>query len=176
MVKPVCAIVGIGPKNGAAFARRFDKAGYRVALLSRSTDFSAELATELNDARAYGCDASDPVSVNAAFAKLQQQMGEVDVLIYNEARSLPRMLYSPDQWQLILVGHQKAFSRSTGRPRYLESVSIELGPAWMEALIGLSAEALEEQLGDVLDKRRREALLERRDEMVYAVEQTGTSG
>lgn len=83
MSKPVCAIVGIGPKNGAAFAHRFDDAGYRIALLSRSTDYSAELASKLNDARAYVCDASDPASVSSAFAQVQKQLGDVDVLIYN---------------------------------------------------------------------------------------------
>jgi NAD(P)-dependent dehydrogenase (short-subunit alcohol dehydrogenase family) len=83
MSKPVCAIVGIGPKNGTAFARRFDGAGYRVALLSRSTQFSKALATELTDARAYTCDASNPASVAAAFAELQSDLGPVATLIYN---------------------------------------------------------------------------------------------
>lgn len=81
--KLVCAIVGIGPKNGAAFARRFDKAGYRVALLSRSTSFSEELVNELRDARAFQCDASDPASVESAFSQVRSELGEVDVLIYN---------------------------------------------------------------------------------------------
>ena len=35
--KPVCAVVGVGPGNGAAFARRFAAEGYAVALLARST-------------------------------------------------------------------------------------------------------------------------------------------
>ena len=83
MSKPVCAIVGIGPKNGAAFAHRFDEAGYRIALLSRSTDYSAELASKLSDARAYVCDATDPSSVSSAFAQVEEQLGGVDVLIYN---------------------------------------------------------------------------------------------
>jgi NAD(P)-dependent dehydrogenase (short-subunit alcohol dehydrogenase family) len=83
MSSPVCAIVGIGPKNGAAFARRFDKAGYRIALVSRSTAISEKLAKELSSTRAYACDASDPAAVQTAFAALQSDMGAVDVLIYN---------------------------------------------------------------------------------------------
>lgn len=83
MSSPVCAIVGIGPKNGAAFARRFDRAGYRVAMLSRSTAFSEQLAKELSEARAYACDASDPVSVETAFTELRSNLGRVDVLVYN---------------------------------------------------------------------------------------------
>lgn len=83
MTQPVCAIVGIGPKNGAAFARRFDAAGYRVALLSRSMQASEELAHELRHARAYTCDASEPASVEAVFADVRGDLGDVDVLIYN---------------------------------------------------------------------------------------------
>lgn len=83
MSRPVCAIVGVGPKNGAAFARRFDDAGYRVALLSRGTGYSDELARDLSDARAFVCDASDPASTGAAFAEVQAELGDVDVLVYN---------------------------------------------------------------------------------------------
>jgi len=76
-------VVGVGPGNGAALACRFDKAGYKVALLARSTDFSAGLAKELGEARAYACDVGDPSSVASVFAKVKGELGEVDVLAYN---------------------------------------------------------------------------------------------
>lgn len=83
MTERVCAIVGIGPKNGAAFAREFSARGYSLALLSRSTELSAKLAKELGNAQAYACDASDPDAVVAAFQALRGDLGPVDVLIYN---------------------------------------------------------------------------------------------
>ena len=83
MTNPVCVIVGIGPKNGAAFARCFDRAGYRIALLSRTRSFSEGLADELREARAYTCDAAEPASVESAFAQVRSDLGVVDVLIYN---------------------------------------------------------------------------------------------
>lgn len=83
MSSPVCAIVGIGPKNGAAFARRFYGEGYQVALLSRSTAFSEELAREMRAARAYSCDATDAASVADVFPRVRADLGPVDVLIYN---------------------------------------------------------------------------------------------
>jgi len=83
MSKPVCVVVGVGPGNGAALARRFSAEGYTVALLARSTEFSKELAEELGDARAYACDASDPESVWRAFELIREDLGEVDALIYN---------------------------------------------------------------------------------------------
>ena len=83
MTKPVCAIIGIGPKNGEAFARTFSDHGYALALLSRSTDLSAKLASELDDAQAYACDAGDPNSLISAFESVRKDLGPVDVLIYN---------------------------------------------------------------------------------------------
>ncbi len=83
MKKPVCAIVGIGPKNGEAFARKFHEQGYALAMLSRSTDLSGQLAAELGDSRAYRCDAGDPASVIAAFEEAQNDLGPIDTLIYN---------------------------------------------------------------------------------------------
>ncbi len=84
MSKPVCAVVGIGPKNGAAFARRFHAAGYAVALLSRKTDYSSELVSELGEgASAYACDVASEAAVGEAFAAVLQELGPVDVLIFN---------------------------------------------------------------------------------------------
>lgn len=82
MSKPVCAVIGIGPKNGQAFATRFAEEGYAVALLSRSTDYSSGLAAELGG-EAYACDVTDPAAIKRAFAKVRQDLGDVDVLLYN---------------------------------------------------------------------------------------------
>ena len=83
MNKPVCAVIGIGPGNGASFVRKFHSEGYAVALLSRSIDLSSELAEELGEAKAYACDASDPEAVVSAFNKVSSDLGPVDTLIYN---------------------------------------------------------------------------------------------
>ncbi len=82
MARPVAAIVGIGPGNGAALARRFAE-DYRVALLSRSTDLSDKLAAEMGDARSYACDVADAASVDRAFTAVASDLGPVDALIYN---------------------------------------------------------------------------------------------
>ena len=82
MEKPVCVIIGIGPKNGRAFAQRFAREGYAVALLSRSTDYSSGLAAELGG-RAYACDVTDSNAIKDAFARVRDDLGEVDVLLYN---------------------------------------------------------------------------------------------
>jgi NAD(P)-dependent dehydrogenase (short-subunit alcohol dehydrogenase family) len=79
----VCVVVGVGPGNGAALARRFAGAGHPVALLARGRELTDKLAAELPGARAYACDVSDAASVAKAFAAVRAEMGEVEVLVYN---------------------------------------------------------------------------------------------
>ena len=83
MSKKVCAVVGVGPGNGQAFARRFARAGYSIAMLSRTTGYAASIAEELPDAKAFACDVSDPGSIARAFGEVRDALGDVDVLLYN---------------------------------------------------------------------------------------------
>ena len=83
MEKRVCVIVGVGPGNGAAFAGRFSKEGFHLALLARSSHLIGQLAAEFKNAHAYECDVSDSNSVQNTFAQIKQDLGEIDVIIYN---------------------------------------------------------------------------------------------
>jgi len=84
MSKSVCAVLGVGPGNGAAIARRLARAGHPVALLARSRDFTDSLAAELgNNSRAYSCDVADPDSLKRVFTQIRQDLGEIEVLAYN---------------------------------------------------------------------------------------------
>ncbi len=80
---PVCAVVGVGPGNGEAFARRFAAGGYATALMARRAELTAKLAAELSHAKAYACDVADEASVEAAFTKMRTELGDADVLIFN---------------------------------------------------------------------------------------------
>lgn len=82
MGKPVCVVVGVGPKNGRAFAKRFADEGYAVALLSRSTEYTGALADEIGG-RAYACDVTDPDAINDTFSRIRDDLGDVEVLLYN---------------------------------------------------------------------------------------------
>jgi NAD(P)-dependent dehydrogenase (short-subunit alcohol dehydrogenase family) len=83
MTKPVCVVVGVGPGNGAALARRFHREGYQVALVARSTELTAALATELPGSRAYACDVGDAGNVARTFTAIAADLGPVAVLVYN---------------------------------------------------------------------------------------------
>lgn len=88
MSKPVCAVVGVGPGNGAAFARRFAEGGHAAALLARRQELTNQLANELPDARAYACDVADAAAIERAFSAIREDMGAVETLIYNAGNAV----------------------------------------------------------------------------------------
>jgi NAD(P)-dependent dehydrogenase (short-subunit alcohol dehydrogenase family) len=83
MKVPVCVIVGAGPGNGAAFARQFSRAGYRVALLARGQEGLETLTAEIAGTRAYGYDAANPHDAERIFARIREDLGPPQTLIYN---------------------------------------------------------------------------------------------
>ncbi len=86
-LKPVCAILGTGPGNGLACARHFAHGGYATALCARSLDRLEGWADEIEDARAFACDLTDPASIAAAFARIREEMGLLTTLIFNGGAS-----------------------------------------------------------------------------------------
>ena len=64
------------------------------------------------------------------------------------------MLYSPDNFQLVLIGHARSFGTSRGLPAYLNAVPFELGVYWRDRLGELTDERMAELFGDSLDRRR----------------------
>jgi hypothetical protein len=109
----------------------------------------------------------------AAWCPLADQIGDMyafDALIFNEARTIDRIRYSTEDFQLLLFGHERTFSLRRGRPEYLANQRIELTPAWRDALRTMDEPLLTATLGDVLDRRRIRALLERRDQLLESAQ------
>lgn len=84
--KPVCAVLGVGPGNGASLARGFAAAGYAVALLARHAAFIDELAFELSGSLAITCDLGEPADVERALSHVAKELGPIETLIYNGGR------------------------------------------------------------------------------------------
>ncbi len=77
-------IVGAGPGNGLAFARRFAAAGDRVALLARDEQRVQDLAALAGPpARGIACDVCDRASVDWAFDAAEAANGPTEVLVFN---------------------------------------------------------------------------------------------
>jgi NAD(P)-dependent dehydrogenase (short-subunit alcohol dehydrogenase family) len=85
----VAAVVGVGPGLGHALALRFARGNFAIALLARQEEslrpVQAELTAEGRVSRPFSCDAADEASVNGAFARVREELGAPDVLVYNAA-------------------------------------------------------------------------------------------
>lgn len=84
----VMVITGASSGIGRAVAEAALAAGWQVALLARRQSLLEEIAAG-RDALAHGCDVTDPVSVETAFAATVARFGRIDVL-FNNAGVFPK--------------------------------------------------------------------------------------
>jgi len=79
----LCAIIGYGPGLGASYAEVFERAGYDIALMSRSGADMANAGQSGSTTRAFRCDAGNPQNLRSALEAVEEEMGAIDVVIYN---------------------------------------------------------------------------------------------
>ena len=83
----VAAILGVGPGLGAAVARRFAREGFAVALMARNEDGLSGIRQEIEEdggaALSISADATDPASVEKAFGRVREGLGDPEVFVYN---------------------------------------------------------------------------------------------
>lgn len=79
----LCVITGVGAGNGASFSRRFTREGYRIVMLARNLAYLETLATEIPGSVAMECDVRNPGAIQQVFARIHEEIGTVDTLIYN---------------------------------------------------------------------------------------------
>ena len=92
-IPDVSVIAGVGPGLGASLARKFAKEGCRLAVLARSSDFLESLSEEIRrrgtEILAIPTDIAEADQVAAAFERIRDELGPVDVLINNASASGP---------------------------------------------------------------------------------------
>lgn len=90
---------------GAAAARSFHAAGYRVAVLyCQNAEAAAALCQELPGCTAVQCDVASRPSCEAAFRAVEQALGRVDVLVCNAGIAQQKLFtdITPAEWQRML--------------------------------------------------------------------------
>jgi len=94
------AIIGVGEGLGTAQARRFAKAGFRVAMTARKPDLIQPLARELGG-MAYVVDAADAQAMAKLFADVESDLGPVACAICNISDRLqkPFLETKPDEFE-----------------------------------------------------------------------------
>lgn len=81
--RKVCLITGVGPGTGTALAERFAAGGYQVAMLARSTDRLAAIASKIPDAHAFTCDVTDRQTLASVIETIGGTLGAPQVVIHN---------------------------------------------------------------------------------------------
>src|SRR5262245_17840348 len=85
----VVAVVGVGSGLGAALARRF-AAGYKVALIARTATVTGPVAVEICAAGGIAVpiqsDATIEAEITAAHERIRNELGPIEILIYNGGR------------------------------------------------------------------------------------------
>lgn len=111
----VALITGAGRGFGRAIAERLAGEGAKVALASRTPGQLEEVAATIADsggtAHAVACDVTDPASVTAAFADIEEVLGPVDLLVSNAGVPGPfgpLWEVSGEEWWRAQEVHQRA--------------------------------------------------------------------
>ncbi len=83
----VAVVLGVGPGLSAAIAHRFAREGFAVGLMARTEDKLTQVQTEIEQAggtaASMPADATDPGSMETAFAQVGSQLGAPEVFVYN---------------------------------------------------------------------------------------------
>lgn len=102
-------ITGGGGGIGGATCRRFAAEGAQVAVFDLNAATAEAVAQGIvssgGSARAYRCDIADRVSVDAAVAAVQADLGPIDVLVNNAGWDvfLPFTKTVPEQWERLIA-------------------------------------------------------------------------
>ncbi|MBH9662668.1 SDR family oxidoreductase [Burkholderia multivorans] len=108
--KQFAAVTGAGSGIGRAAAVALAGAGFTVALIGRTEASLREtqeaIHTAGGDAHVFPADVTDEVSVDHAFAQIEQQFGRLDVLFNNAGRNAPPVsldAYELDVWNAVVA-------------------------------------------------------------------------
>jgi rhamnose utilization protein RhaD (predicted bifunctional aldolase and dehydrogenase)/NAD(P)-dependent dehydrogenase (short-subunit alcohol dehydrogenase family) len=110
----VAAITGAAGTIGFATAKAFAAAGAEVALLDVDQEGATAKAKAIGGAAlAVGCDVTDPKSVTAAFDKIAETFGGVDIVVSNAGAAWQGRIGEVDEatlrqsFELNFYGHQR---------------------------------------------------------------------
>ena len=95
----VCMITGVGDGTGAYTARRFAKAGYRIAMIARDKARLSSLESEIPASKGFICDVSDLHKLQETCTKIKDMMGSPEILIHNAVKgNFEKLLEGRPEW------------------------------------------------------------------------------
>jgi rhamnose utilization protein RhaD (predicted bifunctional aldolase and dehydrogenase)/NAD(P)-dependent dehydrogenase (short-subunit alcohol dehydrogenase family) len=113
LARQVVAVTGGGSGIGAAIAKAFAKEGAEVAVLDLNLEAAQLVAKEVKGL-ALACDVTNADSVSAAFARISETYGGLDILVSNAGAAWQGRIGTVDEavlrrsFELNFWGHQRA--------------------------------------------------------------------
>jgi len=101
----IALVTGASKGIGAACALALSKTGHRVALVSRDETALGALAETLpGESLVVPADMLDPGAIDAAFSRVEQEWGPVEILVVNAGASMsePLVRTTDEDWQRML--------------------------------------------------------------------------
>jgi NAD(P)-dependent dehydrogenase (short-subunit alcohol dehydrogenase family) len=101
----IALVTGASQGIGAACALALSRAGHRVALVARNEASLSEVAASLpGESLVLPTDVLDPAALEAAFARVEQEWGSIEILVVNAgaAMSAPVVKTTDEDWQRML--------------------------------------------------------------------------
>jgi hypothetical protein len=90
----------------------------------------------------------------------------LDTLIGNDARTADSLLFDSDDWLVYATAHERAFGNGKALPAYLKAQPPTPGAELRRRAGALDQAALQAMLGDLLNERALQAILQRRDRLL----------
>lgn len=89
----VALVIGAGDSTGSAIAKRFAAGGYIACMTRRDSDKLAPVVEEIQaaggQAYGFGSDARKEEDVVALFEKIENEIGQIEVLVFNIGANVP---------------------------------------------------------------------------------------
>lgn len=110
----VALIIGAGDAIGSAITRKFSARGLSVCAVRRNGGKLDGLIQELRaaggEAHAFSCDARKEEAVQALFAEVQENIGDIEVVVFNIGANVPMSILQTDSRKFFKIWEMACFA------------------------------------------------------------------
>lgn len=107
-------IIGAGDAIGSAIARKFAARGFTICAARRNGDKLAPLVEEIEatggKAHAFTCDARKEDQIEKLFADIENNVGELDVVVFNVGANVPMTILNTDSQKFFKIWEMACFA------------------------------------------------------------------
>ena len=114
MTNKVALVIGAGDAIGSAIVRKFSERGLTVCATRRNSDKLTPLINEIKamgrTAHAFACDARNEESTKELFAKIENEIGEIEVVVFNIGANVPMGILDTDSRKFFKIWEMACFA------------------------------------------------------------------